>query len=468
MANSKIEAIAQAILPLVGGKENLTSVAHCATRLRLGLVDSAKADKAALKKVDGVLGCVEQDGQVQIILGPGNAAKVSNAFGALVNMKVGEVDEVAIRKAELKAKNNTPFKNFLKALSNIFLPLIPAFIGCGMLYGFNKVLGNIPGMDKNFLSILSVAGKSVFAYMNIMVGMNVFKVMGGSPALGLAIAGVLSSSNLAKITVGGAALIPDAAGVIGVLLACAFGAYLEKKLRKYMPSILDLILTPVLVMLVTSLFTIYIIYPISTFLTNGLAVVVTALVEKGGALVGMLLSGTFLPLVMTGLHRAITPIETTLLESTGIDLIRPILAMAGAGQVGAGIAVYMRTKSKKMRQVLAGSIPIGIMGIGEPLMFGVTLPLGKPFITACIGSMIGGAYVAMTQVASLGIGLSGVLLTLLIDQGGHINYLIGYALAVAGGWALTYFTKWDDLEDADIDGDATGGNKELAEALNMK
>ena len=120
------------------------------------------------------------------------------------------------------------------------------------------------------------------------------------------------------------------------------------------------------------------------------------------------------------------------------------------------------------RQVLAGSIPIGIMGIGEPLMFGVTLPLGKPFITACIGSMIGGAYVAMTQVASLGIGLSGVLLTLLIDQGGHINYLIGYALAVAGGWALTYFTKWDDLEDADIDGDATGGNKELAEALNMK
>lgn len=468
MANSKVEVMAEAILPLVGGKENITSVAHCATRMRLGVADMSRCNQAAIKKVDGVLGCVEQDGQVQVILGPGNAGKVSGAFGRLVGMAVGEVDEVAVRKAELKAKNNTPFKNFLKSLSNIFLPLIPAFIGCGMLYGFNKVLGNVPGMDKNFLNILSVLGKAVFSYMNIMVGMNVFKVMGGSPALGLAIAGVLASSKLSSIIVGGVALIPDAAGVIGVLLACFVGAWLEKKLRKIMPSILDLILTPVLVMLVTGLFTIYVIYPVSTFLTNGLAVVVTGLVEKGGILVGMLLSGTFLPLVMTGLHRAITPIETTLLESTGIDLIRPILAMAGAGQVGAGIAIYMRTKSKKMRQVLAGSIPIGIMGIGEPLMFGVTLPLGKPFITACLGSMIGGAYVAVTHVASLGIGLSGVLLTLLIDQGGHLNYIIGYALAVLGGWALTYFTKWDDIADDEIEADTMGGNKELAETLNIK
>lgn len=340
MANEKIQAIAEAILPLVGGKENITVVEHCATRLRLSIADNEKVNRAGLKKIDGVLGCVDQDGQVQVILGPGNAGKVSTAFGKLVGMKVGEVDEVAARKAVLKAKNNTPFKNFLKALSNIFLPIIPAFIGCGMLYGFNKVLGNIPGMDKNFLNILSVLGKSVFAYMNIMVGMNVFKVIGGSPALGLAIAGVLSSSGLSKIVVGGAELIPDAAGVIGVLLACAFGAFLEKWLRKIMPSILDLILTPVFVMLVTGLFTIYAIYPISTLLTNALAVGVTALVQQGGILVGMLLSGTFLPLVMTGLHRAITPIETTLLESTGIDLIRPILAMAGAGQVGAGGGRY--------------------------------------------------------------------------------------------------------------------------------
>ncbi|MEM1484490.1 PTS transporter subunit EIIC [Oscillospiraceae bacterium PP1C4] len=468
MANPKMQAIAKAILPLVGGKENLTSVAHCATRLRLGVKDVARVDRAALKKVDGVMGCVDQDGQVQVILGPGNAAKVSNAFGELVGINVGEVDEVAVRKAELKAKNNTPFKNFLKGLSNIFLPIIPAFIGCGMLYGLNKVLGNVPGMDKNFLNILSVLGKAVFAYMNIMVGMNVFKVLGGSPALGLAIAGVLSSSRLEKIIVAGEPLVPDAAGVIGVLLACAFGALLERRLRKIMPSILDLILTPVLVLLVTGLFTIYAIYPVSTFLTNGLGVVVTLLVQKGGILVGMFLSGTFLPLVMTGLHRAITPIETSLLESTGIDLIRPILAMAGAGQVGAGIAIYLRTRSKKMRQVLIGSIPIGLMGIGEPLMFGVTLPLGKPFITACIGSMLGGAYVAVTQVASLGIGLSGVLLTLLIDQGGHLNYLIGYVLAIAGGFLCTYFTKWDDLADDEVEVDLTGGNAELAEVLNLK
>ena len=468
MANSKIQAIAEAILPLVGGKENLSAVAHCATRLRLGVLDMSKVDKAALKKVDGVMGCVEQQGQIQVILGPGNAGKVATAFGALVGMSVGEVDEVAARKAELKEKNNTPFKNFLKGLSNIFVPLIPAFIGCGMIYGLSKVLSNVPGIDANFLNILSVIGKAVFSYMNIMVGMNVFKVLGGSPALGLAIAGLLSSSGLSKITVGGEALVAEAAGVIGVLLACAIGALIEKWLHKVIPSVLDLIATPTLVMFITGLATIYVIYPVASFLTNALAVLVTWLVETGGILVGMVLSGTFLPLVMTGLHRAITPIETSLLDSTGIDLIRPILAMAGAGQVGAGIAIYLRTKSKKMRQVLAGSIPIGLMGIGEPLMFGVTLPLGKPFITACLGSMLGGAYVAVTKVASLGIGLSGVLLTLLIDEGGHLNYLIGYVLAVVGGFLLTYFTKWEDMSDGELSGDSTGGNEELAKVLNAK
>jgi PTS system sucrose-specific IIC component len=468
MANNKFQTIAEAILPLIGGKENVISVAHCSTRLRLTVADTAKADKTRLGKINGVMGCVEQNGQIQIILGPGNAGKVSSAFGKLVGMNVGEVDDIAARKADLKAKNNTPFKNFLKGLSNIFVPLIPAFIGCGMLYGLSKVLGNIPSIDKNFINILSVIGKAVFSYMNIMVGMNVFKVMGGSPALGLAIAGLLSSSGLSKILVSGQPLTADAAGVIGVLLACFIGAMLERWLRKVMPSILDLIATPTLVMFITGLLTIYVIYPVAAFLTNGLAVVVTWLVDTGGILVGMVLSGTFLPLVMTGLHRAITPIETSLLDSTGIDLIRPILAMAGAGQVGAGIAIWFRTKSKKMRQILAGTIPIGIMGIGEPLMFGVTLPLGKPFITACLGSMLGGAYIAVTKVASLGIGLSGVLLTLLIDEGGHLNYVIGYILAVLGGFLLTYFTKWDDMEDEELEEDLGEHNSELAKVLNQK
>lgn len=468
MAKTKFEIMAESILPLVGGKGNVNSVANCATRLRIGINDISKADKNAIKRVDGVLGCVEQDGQIQVILGPGNAAKGSKAFGALVSLTVGEVDEVAVRKAELKRKNDTPFKNFLKGLSNVFVPLIPAFIACGLLYGLNKVLGNFDWVPETFLSILYILGKSVFAYMNIMVGMNVFKVLGGSPALGLAVAGVLGSSSLSKITIAGEALGADNAGVIGVLLACAFGAILEVKLRERMPSMFDLILTPVIVLLVSGLFAIYVIYPISIVLTNILTVGVTLLVDKGGIVVGMLLSGTFLPLVMTGLHRAITPIETTLLESTGIDLIRPMLAMAGAGQVGAGIAVYVKTKSQKLRQVLIGSIPVGICGIGEPLMFGVTIPLGKPFITACLGSMVGGAYVAVTKVASLGIGLSGILLTLLIDEGGHLNYIIGYLLAVAGGFILTYIVKWDDMVDADVDGGASGMSEEMAQVLGMK
>lgn len=465
MGNEKFKVMANEILMKIGGKENVASVSHCATRLRLEIIDMTKVDKKAVNAISGVSGSVEQSGQYQVILGPGNAGKVASAFGELVGKGVQELDEVQMRKNELKKKNNTPFKNFLRGLSNVFVPLIPAFIGCGFIYGLCKVLGNIPGIDENFIAILGAIGKAIFTYMNIVVGMNVMKALGGTPVLGAAIAGLFMSSAITKITIGGEALVADAGGVIAVLIACSIAAVIEKKLHKVMPSVVDLILTPTLTLLIVGFGSIYIIYPISTILTNGLAVGVTWLVETGGVLVGAALSGAFLPLVMTGLHRAITPIETSLLESTGIDLIRPILAMAGAGQVGAGIAIMLKTKSKKLKNVCAGSIPIGILGIGEPLMFGVTLPLGKPFLMACLGSVIGGAYISAMKVACLSIGLSGIPLTILIDDGGHINYLIGYALAVLGGFLLTYFTKWQDMEDDSLIPD---GDNILNEMLNVK
>lgn len=465
MGNEKYKVMAEGILKNIGGKENVAAVSHCATRLRIEIVDMTKVNKKAVNAIAGVNGSVEQSGQYQVILGPGTAGKVAGIFGSMVGKSVQELDEVAIRKSDLKKKNNTPFKNFLRGFSNVFVPLIPAFIGCGFIYGLSKVLGNVPGVNDNFVKILAAIGKAIFTYMNIVVGMNVMKTLGGTPVIGAAIAGLFMSSAITKITIGGEALVADAGGVIAVLLACSCAALLEKRLHKIMSSVVDLILTPTLTLLIVGIGSIYIIYPISTFLTNGLAVAVTWLVETGGILVGAALSGSFLPLVMTGLHRAITPIETSLLESTGIDLIRPILAMAGAGQVGAAIAIMMKTKSKKMKHVCAGSIPIGILGIGEPLMFGVTLPLGKPFLTACLGSMLGGAYVSVMKVACLSIGLSGVPLTILIDDGGHINYLIGYALSVLGGFLLTYFTKWKDMEDDSVIPD---GDNVLNETLNLK
>ncbi len=458
--------LGEKILQNVGGKQNVASVAYCATRLRLVLKDVELVDRAALDKMDQVLGVVEQSGQFQVILGPGTAGKVANEIGELLGFKVGEVDAVTAKKEELKVKNSTPFKLFLRHLSNIFIPLIPAFVGCGVIYGSSKLLSNLNLISGNTYEILKVIGKAVFTYMNIMVGMYTAKEFGGSVTLGGSIAGILSAPGLANIVINGENLVPEQGGIVAVLIACMLGALLEKKLRKVIPSVIDLIVTPTLVLLIVGIGSIYIVHPLGVALTAGISSIVNTLINKGGFLIGALLSGTFLPLVMTGLHRAITPIEVSLLKETGIDLLRPILAMAGAGQVGAGIAIYVKTKNKKLKNIIASSLPVGMLGVGEPLMFGVTLPLGRPFITACLGSMLGGAYVSIMKVGSIGIGLSGLPLILLIPSESIVHYIIGTLLAYIGGFLLTYFTKWDDLSEG-ADG-GMEGNEVLNEILNLK
>ncbi|MBU3228020.1 PTS transporter subunit EIIC [Clostridium algidicarnis] len=449
MAKVKFDAkiISTNILRYCGGKENIASIAYCMTRLRLTVNDNSLVNKEAIKSIEGVLGLIEQAGQLQIILGPGNVNKVVTEFSALTNMDVGQVDEASLRKEELKIKNSTPFKLFLRKISNIFIPLIPGFVGCGVIYGVAKVLQNLGLIGGNSFNILYLIGKSVFTYMNIMIGMNTAKEFGGSPTLGGAIAGILSAPGLSKIIINNKALVPEAGGVIAVLIACTLGAKLEKRLRKVMPSAIDLMVTPTLVLLIIGVGSLYIFHPLGEFLSNNLTWIVNTLIERGKFVTGAILSATFLPLVMTGLHRALTPVEVSLLKDSGLDLLRPILAMAGAGQIGACVAIYLKTKNKKLKTVIASALPVGLLGVGEPLMFGVTLPLGKPFITACLGSAFGGAYVAMMNVASTGIGLSGLPLMLLIPAGSVIHYIIGTLLAYAGGFLLTYFTKWDDMPD---------------------
>lgn len=463
MAKLSPKEISKKILEEIGGKENVASVSQCATRLRLVIKDKGKIDLEKLKGIEGVLGVVEQSGQLQFILGPGTAGKVATEFGNMVGKIVSEEDEAKVLKEQIDERNKTPFKTFLRHLSNIFVPLIPAFIGCGVIYGLAKLFSNLELIGENTYNILYVIGKAIFTYMNIMVGMYTAKEFGGTVTLGGAIAGILSSPKLANVVIGGSNLVPEGGGVIAVLLAAMFGAWLERKLRKIMPSIIDLIATPTIVLLVVGVSSLYIIHPIGVSLSAGISLVVESLIDRGGFLIGAVLSGTFLPLVMTGLHRAITPVEVSLLKETGIDLLRPILAMAGAGQVGAGIAIYLKTKDEKLKKVVASSLPVGILGIGEPLMFGVTIPLGKPFLTACLGSMLGGAYISIRKVASIGIGLSGIPLTLLIPSHQVIDYLIGTVLAYFGGFILTYFTQWEDQTKGDMEmSDA------LKEVLHMK
>lgn len=442
--------IATKILELVGGKDNVSTVAHCMTRLRLTLKDESKADIESIKKVEGVMGCVNQEGQLQVILGPGKVNKVCSEFEQLTGLKIGEVSEVGDGKDlkdSINKKNQTPFKKLLKNISNIFIPLIPGFIACGLLMsinnGFTKFL---PGWEGGQLAILlGVMGSAVFSILNYIVGYNASKEFGGNPIIGAVLAYIVTAPALADVAIFGSNIVPGRGGVLSILAISALASYLEKQVRKIVPEVLDLFVTPLIVVILSTIVALSVIQPVGGFVADGIANMAVIGIEKGGPVVGFILAGLFLPLVMTGVHHGLTPIHAQLIESVGYTVLLPILAMAGAGQVGASFAIYMKTKNKRLKKTVASALIPGILGVGEPLIYGVTLPLGKPFIGACIGGGIGGAVMALFKVGAVGMGVSGVLLAPLTTNA--LMYLVSVACAYIGGFIATTIIGFEDPQE---------------------
>lgn len=445
----------------------IENVATCMTRLRVSVANQDKVDLATIKAINGVLGIVEASGQIQIIIGPGKVNQVYDALMPLLANPPDTVDKNNLQginepdknsktanqlKEALKQKNATPFKLFLKKLANIFIPLIPAFIGCGLVLGIANIIikTTSPDMfggvtfDKTTIgAILKMIGGAISFGLALFVGLNAAKEFGGTPILGGVLAAMLNMPDLANITVFGEHAIPGRGGVIAVLLVVILAAYLEKYLRKLVPSSLDLFVTPTLVLLVSGFAAIFILQPLGGILSDAITSGCKLAIEHGGIVAGFTLSAAFLPLVMTGLHQGLIPIHAELIQSTGATVLLPILAMAGAGQVGAALAVWFKTKNEKLKHIIKSSIVVGFLGVGEPLIYGVTLPLFKPFIAACVGGGIGGAFVAYFKLGATGIGISGLPLALLIHNG-ILLYLIGIALAYAGGFVATLLIGFDD------------------------
>ena len=442
------KVIAENILDKIGGKENVISIAYCMTRLRITTVDSKKVSKDSLKKVEGVMGVVEQGGQIQIILGPGRVIKVSNEVGKITGINVGELDEAKVKHDEIKAKNSTPFKLLLRKLSNIFIPLIPAFIACGLVSGINNIIIKYnPLFSKGaFGGILAIIAGSVFFGLSLFVGVNAAKEFGGSPMLGGTMAAILTMPALSTVMIAGKALVPGRGGVIAVLLVVAFSSWVEKSIRKVIPDVLDLFVTPLLTVLISGFVALLLLQPFGGYISTSIGFLVKESIKGGGGVTGFILGGTFLPLVMTGLHQGLTPIHADLLKTTGQNLLLPILAMAGAGQVGASLAVLVKTKNKRLKKTIISAIPVGILGVGEPLIYGVTLPLGKPFLGACIGGAFGGLCIASFKVASISMGLSGIPLAALITPGHFVYYLLGVLIAYIAGFIATYLLGFEDPE----------------------
>jgi len=448
MADENInKVLAQMILAQLGGAKNIESYTYCMTRLRVTPIDGSLIDKGELKKIEGVLGVVEEE-TIQIILGPGKVNKVTEEFGKLINSN-GEInlkDRAASVKGEINKKNATPFKLFLRRIASIFIPLIPALVASGLVTGISKAVIQAGWLndESQLAMILTVIGGGLFAYLGILVGINTAKEFGGSPALG-GLAGILIiNPAAAQITLFGEALFPGRGGLIGVMLAAIFMAIVEKRVRKYVPQSLDIIITPTVALLVTGIATYLVFMPVGGFISDVITQGLLYVLDMGGVIAGFVLGSTFLPLVVTGLHQGLTPVHLELINTIGDDPLLPILAMGGAGQVGAAFAIYFKTKKPRLKRAIGGGLPSGMLGIGEPLIFGVTLPLGRPFITACLGAGFGAAFQAHFEIATVAVGVSGLPLAFIVNSGEVLLYLVGVLIAYVAGFILTYLFGFKD------------------------
>ncbi|MCY8251494.1 PTS transporter subunit EIIC, partial [Bacillus inaquosorum] len=424
-----------------------SSYTHCMTRLRITPYDENKTDIQALRELDGVLGVVEAE-TLQIILGTGVVNHVTAAFSKLVSEEEGvDVKEAAAKKkADINRKNATPFKLFLRKIASIFIPLIPALVASGLITGITKAIIQAGWLsaESQIAVILTVIGSGLFTYLGILVGINASKEFGGTPALG-ALAGILIiNPEIAKISLFGEQLLPGRGGLIGVLFAAIFIAYTEQFIRRFIPQSLDIIVTPTVSLLITGIVTYVVFMPLGGFISDAITSGLLSILDIGGIAAGFILGATFLPLVVTGLHQGLTPVHMELINSIGNDPLLPILAMGGAGQVGAAFAIFVKTKKTTLRKAIAGGLPSGLLGIGEPLIFGVTLPLGRPFLTACLGAGIGGAFQAYFQVATFAIGVSGLPLSFLVLPSQIILYIVGLFISYAAGFLLTYAFGYKD------------------------
>lgn len=316
------------------------------TRLRLGLRDRSLVRDEALKALPAVMGVVEDD-TYQIVLGPGTVARVTPEFEALVAASAPQhpaedlAGQGAAIKAGLKARNATPFKLLLRRIANIFVPLIPALIGCGIIAGLNGLLVNL-GWLSSVTPALAAMASGFMALIAVFVGYNTAKEFGGTPILGGAVAAIIVFPGVAKIDAFGRTLSPGQGGVLGALGAAVLAVYVEKWCRRRVPEALDVLVTPTLTVLVSGLVTIFGLMFVAGEVSRAIGEAADWLLANAGAGAGFLLGGLFLPLVMLGLHQALIPIHTTLIEQQGYTVLLPILAMAGAGQVGAALAVYVK------------------------------------------------------------------------------------------------------------------------------
>ncbi|MBG6026066.1 PTS sucrose transporter subunit IIBC [Proteus mirabilis] len=449
-----IEKVAHQLIPLLGGAKNIASAAHCATRLRLVLIDDSKADKEAINKLEGVKGCFSNAGQIQVIFGTGLVNKVHAAFIAAAGIGESSKSEAA----NIAAKKLNPFQRIARLLSNIFVPIIPAIVASGLLMGLLGLMKTNQWVspDNALYIMLDMCSSAAFIILPILIGFTAAKEFGGNPYLGATLGGILTHPALTNawgVAAGfntmnffglEVAMIGYQGTVFPVLLAVWFMSVLEKQLRKVVPNALDLIITPFLTVIISGFVALLVIGPVGRLLGDGISLILSTLITQAGWIAGLIFGGLYSVIVITGIHHSFHAVEAGLLgnPNIGVNFLLPIWAMANIAQGGACIAVWFKTNDAKIKAITIPSGFSAMLGITEAAIFGINLRYGKPFIAALIGGAAGGAWVVGSHVYMTAVGLTAIPGIAIVQAGSIINYVIGLVIAFLTAFVLSLLLKY--------------------------
>ena len=475
---------AKEIFDTVGGRSNLVSAAHCATRLRLVTVDNSKIDMKKLENINGVKGVFSNNGQLQLIIGTGTVNKVYDEFLKVSGMTAATKEEV---KAAAAAKQPV-FKRMIKALGDVFVPILPAIVASGLMMGLVEALGKaMPAFaGSDWYGILDLFSNTAFTFLPILIAVSAARVFGGNIFLGAVIGMIMIHPNLINawsVASMDAADIPVwhlfgfsirqvgyQGHVIPVIIAVWIMCKLENWLHKHVPEMIDLFVTPLCIVLITGFLTIGLIGPVFSTAETYVLEFASWIITVGHG-IGAMIMGAIYPLtVVCGIHHMYNVIEAGMLASDGLNIWMPIASAANFAQGAACLAVGLKARNYKTKSISIPSALSAALGITEPAIFGVNLRFMKPFVCGMAGGAVGALLGSIFHIGATSYGVTGIpgFLTTL-DYSAQYAIMLAVSFAVA--FALTWFTWKEDPEDAKVTAaktdDAPTATEETAEEVTV-
>ncbi|MGS7168960.1 sucrose-specific PTS transporter subunit IIBC [Streptococcus pyogenes] len=454
--------IAAEVIEALGGRENVRSVAHCATRLRVMVYDEGKIDKEKAEAIDKVKGAFFNSGQYQMIFGTGT---VNNIYDEVVALGL-PTSSTSEQKAEAGKQGNI-FQRAIRTFGDVFVPIIPAIVATGLFMGVRGLVTQPAIMDlfgvheygENFLMYTRILTDTAFVYLPALVAWSAFRVFGGNPIIGIVLGLMLVSNELpnAWVVASGGDIKPltffgfvPVVGYQGTVLPAFFvglvGAKLEKWLHKKVPEALDLLVTPFLTFATMSTLGLFVIGPVFHSLENLVLAGTQAVLHLPFGIAGLIVGGIQQLIVVTGIHHIFNFLEAQLIANTGKDPFNAYLTAATAAQAGATLAVAVKTKSTKLKGLAFPSTLSALLGITEPAIFGVNLRYPKVFVSGLIGGALGGWVAGLFGIAGTGFGITVLPGTLLYLNGQLLQYLVTMLVGLGVAFAIAYTWGYQDRE----------------------